>query len=319
MALDLAGFTKDHEGVRHLAVDHPQVREALTYLHQTARDWQVTVTPSERPYLGDIASIIAAQLPGQWEATIEHYPKEQSPRDLLEWLWDSGPYMANLENHRIPCAALLRDGQGTELLLVERPRDGRYLVAALLPSPDCLNVTVPGPRSIAEPNAHLAATAIRVRLLPEYEQAIHLARLSEAEDDLRWAHETFEPGAVHAPYPADLDAALHRFLTHAPHLIAARRRPGAKSLTPQEAAALDHFEAALSPGRGAGLAASDATADESATHAHVMTLWLTEGEQLIEMARDIARQPTTAPVRAEIRTTPPSALPVSTNSAAPRR
>lgn len=195
----------------------------------------------------------------------------------------------------------------------------RFLRQALLPSPDCLNVTVPGPRSIAEPNAHLAATAIRVRLLPEYEQAIHLARLSEAEDDLRWAHKTFEPGAVHAPYPADLDAALHRFLTHAPHLIAARRRPGAKPLTPQEAAALDHFDAALSPGRSAGSAASDAPADESATHAHAMTLWLTEGEQLIEMARDITRPPSTGPARAEIRTTPPPAAPVPANSTAPRR
>ncbi|AJT62521.1 hypothetical protein T261_0832 [Streptomyces lydicus] len=279
MALDLAGFTKDHEGVRHLAVRHPEVRERLTYLHQTARDWRVTVTTSERPYLGDVASVIAQGLPGRWEAEIEHYPEEQNPGALLDFLWDSGPYTANLENHRVPCAAILRDGAGTELLLLERPRDGHYLVAALLPDGDHVNVTAPGPRSIAEPNAHFAASAVSARLLPEYERALHLSRLREVEEDLRWAHETFEPGTVGMPYPQDLDAALDRFLTHAPHLIAASRRPGAKPMTPQETAVLDRFETVLDAVR------SDATGARVGPvgEADAMSVWLSEGEDLIEL------------------------------------
>lgn len=230
--------------------------------------------------------------------------------------------MSSLEKCRVPCAAILRDGVGTELLLVERPGDGQYLVGALLPSPDYINATAPGPRCVIAHNAHLAAGAIRIGLLPEYEQAVHLSRLREVEDDLQWAQETFEPGTVLTPYPPDLDAALDRFLTHAPELITALRRPGSKPLTGREAAFLDRIEADLETARQAnsGKSAPTGSADDAPRPVDAMELWLTEGEQLIEMSRDITRPPSKAPGRAGIRTTPPPAPPSPANySSAPRR
>lgn len=321
-ALDLAGFATDRDGIHHLPLDEPtKAREALAHLHQTARDCRATVITREGPYLGDIASVICEGLPGPWEATVETFPSQRTPGDLLERLWDSGPLMSNLEKIRVPCAAILRDGAGTELLLVERPGDRQYLVGALLPSPDHVNATAPGPRSIIAHNAHLAAGAIRIGLLPEYEQAVHLSRLHEVEDDLTWAQETFEPGTVLTPYPPDLDAALDRFLTHASEFIATLRRPGSKPLTGQETAFLDRIEADLQAAREAnsGKPASTGSADDAPLPVDAMELWLTEGEQLIEMARDITSPPSTAAVRAGVRTTPPPAPSVSANSTAPRR
>ncbi|MEU1477100.1 hypothetical protein [Streptomyces sp. NPDC005760] len=229
--------------------------------------------------------------------------------------------MPNLEKIRVPCAAILRDGAGTELLLVEQPGDRQYLVGALLPNPDHVNAIAPGPRSIIAHNAHLTAGAIRNRLLPEYEQAVHLSRLREVEDDLTWAQETFEPGTVLTPYPPDLDAALDRFLTHAPEFIATLRRPGSKPLTEQETAFLDRVEANLHAARevNSGELSSTGSAAGAPLPVDAMELWLTEGEQLIEMARAITRPPSTAPVPARVRTTPPPAPPVSVNSTALRR
>ncbi|MFI6808164.1 hypothetical protein ACIBO6_24640 [Streptomyces luteogriseus] len=305
-----------------MPLDEPtKAREALAHLHQTARDCRATIITSGRPYLGDIASVICEGFPGPWEATIETFPSQRTPGDLLERLWTSGPLMANLEKIRVPCAAILRDGAGPELLLVERPGDRQYLVGALLPSPDHVNAIAPGPRSIIAHNAHLAAGAIRIGLLPEYEQAVHLSRLREVEDDLQWAQETFEPGTVLTPYPPDLDAALDRFLTHAPEFIATIRRRGAKPITGQETGFLDRIEADIEKAREAnsGEAPSAGSAAGAPPPVDGMEVWLTEGEQLIEMARDITGPPSTTAVRAGVRTTPPPAPPVSANSAVPRR
>uniref|UniRef100_UPI003A89536D hypothetical protein n=1 Tax=Streptomyces sp. T028 TaxID=3394379 RepID=UPI003A89536D len=322
-ALDLAGFATDRDGIYQLPLDEPiKAREALVHLHQAARDCRATVITREGPYLGDIASVVCEGLPGPWEATIETFPSQRTPGDLLERMWTSGPLMSSLEKIRVPCAAILLDGAGTELLLVEQPGDRQYLVGALLPSPDHVNAIAPGPRSIIAHNAHLTAGAIRNRLLPEYEQAVHLSRLREVEDDLTWVQETFEPGTVLTPYPPDLDAALDRFLTHAPEFIATLRRPGGKPLTGQETAFLDRVEADLQAAHEANSGELSFTGSAAGAPLPVdaMELWLTEGEQLIEMARDITwPPPSTAPVPTRVRTTPPPAPPVSANNSALRR
>lgn len=99
-----------------------------------------------------------------------------------------------------------------------------------------------------------------------------------SEDDLRWAQETYEPGEVVKPYPGELVSALNRFLHHASELIAHVRRPKA-GLTAHEDAFVKKFEAHL---RRAQKDGGDA-----------MSLWLAEGERLLELASaGSTREPT---------------------------
>ncbi|MGZ2362091.1 hypothetical protein LRE75_36450 [Streptomyces sp. 372A] len=144
-ALELAGFTR-HQGKAHQLPlgDHAHARATLTQLHETARDCQAKVITSERPYLGDIAVVVAEILPGSWEVEVEHYPDGSIPAHLLEWVWEAAPALSALSKSRIPCAAILRDGDGTELLLAERPWNDTYLVGTLLPSPDHVHVVGTG-------------------------------------------------------------------------------------------------------------------------------------------------------------------------------
>ncbi|MFE7272450.1 hypothetical protein [Streptomyces sp. NPDC057623] len=239
----MAGFTRKHQDDAHrLSLDdHASAREALNRLHQTAQDCQTKVITSERPYFGDIAHAVAEALPGQWEVSIEHYPDGAIPADVLDWVWEAGPALSTQPAYRTPGAAFLRDGGGTELLLVERPRDGRYLIGALMPSPDHLHVVGAGPRTVSAATAREAAADVRSRLLPEFEQLMHLSRLREVQQDLDWVRGA-EPGTVDA---VELDAALDRFLTRAPYLLAATRRADIKPLDASETAVLIRFEALL--------------------------------------------------------------------------
>ncbi|KMS74105.1 hypothetical protein ACM01_15925 [Streptomyces viridochromogenes] len=289
-ALELAGFTRRQGDAHRLSLDdRAQAREALT-LYQTARDCQAKVTTSERPYLGDIAHVIAERLPGQWDVSIEHYPDGIIPAQLLGWVWEASPVMSALSKYRTSGAAILRDGAGTELLLAERPWDGRYVVAALLPSPDHLHVTGAGPRTVVATHAHAAAADVRSLLLPEFEQLVHLARLREVQEDLDWVREEFEPGTAPA---VDLDAALDRFLTHAPYLIAAVRRAGNKPPATRDAVVLDRFEillAARSPsGDDARSRREPGGTDEA------MVVWLELGEDLIDVVRSTTVGPAEEP------------------------
>ncbi|MGQ4484287.1 hypothetical protein ACN6LM_002615 [Streptomyces sp. SAS_281] len=88
-ALELAGFTR-HQGEAHRLPlgDHAHARATLSQLHETARDCQAKVITSERPYLGDIAVVVAEILPGSWEVEVEHYPDGSIPAHLLEWAWE---------------------------------------------------------------------------------------------------------------------------------------------------------------------------------------------------------------------------------------
>ncbi|MFM9582506.1 hypothetical protein [Streptomyces caniscabiei] len=45
---------------------------------------------SPRPFLGDIAARITAQLPGTWTVQVEIYAHPVWQGDLLPWLWDRG-------------------------------------------------------------------------------------------------------------------------------------------------------------------------------------------------------------------------------------
>ncbi|MEI5100910.1 hypothetical protein RB200_23210 [Streptomyces sp. PmtG] len=271
-ALDLSGFTQNHDQIHTLALDdQAHARQALTHLHQAARDCQVTVSTHPRPYLGDIAEAIVAALPGHWMADVELLPEQQDQHYLRDYLWETGTLHDLLETTSLGFAAILRDGGGTELLLAERPTAGSYVVAALIPSPDYVRVTGSAPRSVIASDARLAARFIQTRLLPEYARAVHLSRLHEAEEDLRWAQE-HEPGTYET---VDLKAALYRFRTHATVFIAALRET--TPLSAEQTVFLDRMEDSLNldelkdPG-------PEALADAGA-------VWLIDGEELIEMAR----------------------------------
>ncbi|MGY4957930.1 hypothetical protein [Streptomyces nigrescens] len=275
-ALELAGFTPAHDGIHQLpTVDPDQTRQALHQLRQSARDLDVTVTLSPQPYLGDIAVDLAQRLPGHWEVDLVPLPETDRQRDLLPWVWGPGPLLTALERHRIPCAARLIGGD-TELLLVQS--DNECVIGAMLPSPDVIETFVAGPSSISAASTHMAASLIQNRLLPQYQEAIFSSRLTEADNDLRWTQETYEPGDVVEPYPQELASGLGRFLDHAPELIAHLRKPNTP-LAAHEAAFLDYFEAALGQAQNGG---GDA-----------MALWLTEGEQLIELAQAAPTRQTT--------------------------
>lgn len=219
---------------------------------------------------------MASQLSGTWEATIERFPQKSDQDGLTSWLWNTGPLLATMTDHRVPCAAILRDGAGIELLLARRPWDGQYLAGALLPSPDHLNVTAPAPRCVTARTVSGLAAKIDARVLPEYEHAVLLTRLEEAEEDLRWVG-NLAPGTG---ADSDLDAALDRFRMHAPPVIDFLRRTKGPSLSLGRAALVDRVEAGLD-------AAASGEGDDA------MAVWLEDGSDLIELARIAATPPTT--------------------------
>lgn len=293
-ALDLSGFTQNHDQVHTLALDdQAQARQALTHLHQAARDCQVSVATHPRPYLGDIAEAIVAALPGHWMADVEPLREQQDRHYLRDYLWETGTLHGLLETSSLGFAVILRDGGGTELLLAERPSDGSYIVGALTPSPDYVRVTAPAPRSVIASDARLAARFIQTRLLPDYERAVHLSRLDEAEEDLRWAQE-HEPGTYDTE---DLEAALYRFRAHATAFIATLRET--TPLSAEQTTFLDRMEDGLNLD-GLDDLDPEALADAGA-------VWLVDGEELIEMARAATPAAPVAPAKPKALTA--SALP----------
>ncbi|MEU8482389.1 hypothetical protein [Streptomyces sp. NPDC048641] len=289
----MAGFTREHQDDAHRLPldDHAHAREALTQLHQTAQDCQAKVITSERPYFGDIAHALAEGLPGQWDVSIEHYPDGSFPTQLLDWVWEANPVLSKVAEYRTPGAAILRDGGGTELLLVERPWDGRHLIGSLLPSPDHVNIVgEAAPRTVVATTALEAVADVRSRLLPEFEQLVHLARLREVQEDLDWVRDV-EPGTVG---DVELDGALDRFLTHAPYLLAATRRTDAKPLAVSESAVLMRFEillARVQTDTGTRGGPEPSAMDEA------LALWLEAGEDLLDVVRTATVSPAEGPSR----------------------
>ncbi|MVO90294.1 hypothetical protein GPA10_37485 [Streptomyces sp. p1417] len=110
-----------------------------------------------------------------------------------------------------------------------------------------------------------------MRLLPDYERAVHLSRLHEAEEDLRWAQQG-EPGTYDT---TDLRIALYRFRSHATAFIATIR--AGTPLSSDQALFLDRMEDGLS------LDALDDADTEALADAEAV--WRSDGEALIEMAR----------------------------------
>ncbi|MFH8562554.1 hypothetical protein [Streptomyces sp. NPDC017988] len=282
-ALDLSDFTKSHDQTRTLALgDQARARQALTHLHQAASDCQVTIVTHPRPYLGDIAETIVAALPGHWMADVEPLLQEHAPHYLRDFLWETGEIYDLLDRAQPGFVASLRDGGGTELLLVERPSDGAYMVGALTLSPDYLDVTAPAPRSVIASDARLAARITETRLLPDYERAVHLSGLERSGAGPALGAGQAGAGGVQRRGPA---GRLYRFRDHAVAVFAALRDN--TTLSAEQTTFLDRME------NGLNLDAPDDPDPE--TLADAEAVWLVDGQELIEMARAATPAPVTPP------------------------
>ncbi|WUH90368.1 hypothetical protein OG900_09805 [Streptomyces sp. NBC_00433] len=193
--LTTAGFTRREDGTSTLSTaDADTARRALTALTRLTADQDMTLTASSRAWLGDTATRIAALLPGQWHTRIEVYALPVWQADLDGTLWDAGALATALRSDRVPHAAVLADGRGTELLMADRPGHsdelliGAFVHADLLPPP---REDPGGPHSITTTtDPAIAAHAITGRLLPAYRAAVYQRRAQEVATHLAHALNT---------------------------------------------------------------------------------------------------------------------------------
>lgn len=266
-ALREAGFSPLPGGA-FAAPPEQAARATANALVHHAHEHDASITISSRPYLGDTGSEIAARLPGSWSARVEIYSRRHWQEDLVGSLWDSGDLLKAMLHDHVPCAVVLSNHAGTELLLIERPghADG-YLVGAFATEDYDANWEEPNaPRSIVlSAKADRAARAVAHTFLPNYRRALHHRRLDtvmSALNRIRPEHETLQAiAASHRPgdgtpgagsrlrAEADRTFADHAWISfsdvlqHAP-LLLARCRPTA-SPWPQDADALSRLRNAL--------------------------------------------------------------------------
>ncbi|OKJ72237.1 hypothetical protein [Streptomyces sp. CB02460] len=274
-ALDEAGFTRLRHGASTAPLTDPQAaRRTASALVHHAHAHGATITTSSRPYLGDFGTEIATQLPGTWSADLEIYSHPLWQEDLWPMLWEAGEMYRALEEHRIPFASILKNGSGTELLLIERPgHSSGYLLGALTDreQEDPHNDPTT-PHSIVLPaDPGRAARAIADTFLPAHRRALHHQDLNNVLNGLariREEHETFQAIKGSGRYSdgvplrdsrliagMERDFADHAWLSyravleHAP-LLLTRCRPAATPW-PEDVAALNRLREALAHSQGA--------------------------------------------------------------------
>ncbi|MCF3178705.1 hypothetical protein IPZ70_01895 [Streptomyces polychromogenes] len=247
---------------------------------------------------------MAEHLPGRWSVKVENYSLAEWQQDLTACAWDTGPrpgsdsygpLLHTLEKYRVPWAAVLRSDTGTELAVVQAPRDGLYHVGTLAPRDMYLDEEVAPPRSITlQPSAVTAARRVDSLLLADYRRAVLQSHLNHLADDLAWAQEAFEPGTVQTPPQPDLAAAFTRFTTHAPDLIASLRHAAPGTFRRQQAAFLERMDSAF----GTHTPGSDMDSPAAVPAVDPLALWLMEGGELIGLARTAHPALTPAPAAA---------------------
>ncbi|MFE0129985.1 hypothetical protein ACFWY6_00065 [Streptomyces sp. NPDC059037] len=268
-ALEEVGFHRIPGGAFAAPLaDWPADRQMARALVHRAYEHGATITASPRPYLGDFGDDIAARLPGTWSAQLELYCNPLVQEDLIGPLWDSGDLLQALLHDPVPGAVVLKNGMGTELLLIERPgHSSGYLLGAFATEEYDDNWEEPNaPRSIALPaEPGLAAHAVTTTFLPEYSRALHQRRLGtvlSALERIRAEHETLQAIKASGRYSDGVPLADARMipemertfadfawlsfrdvLEHAPVLLS-RCRP-AMTPWPQDATALERLRTAL--------------------------------------------------------------------------
>lgn len=274
-ALQDAGFNRLPSGVFVAPLTDPEAaRSTASALVHHAHQHGATITPSPRPYLGDIGTEIASRLPGTWSATLEIYSHPLWQEDLWYGLWDAGDIHHALVEHRIPFASVLKNTAGTELLLIERPghRSGYLLGALTAHEKEDPHDDPTTPHSIVLPaDPGLAAHAVTHTFLPAYRSALHhrdLNTVVRSLERIREEHQTLQAikdsGRYSDGIPLSdtrLAAGMERdfadwawlsftdVLEHAP-LLLARCRPTATPW-PQDAAALARLREALADSQDA--------------------------------------------------------------------
>ncbi|WP_327352844.1 hypothetical protein [Streptomyces sp. NBC_01304] len=267
-ALEAAGFSRQPNGAYTASLaDDQAARRTASTLVAHAHEHGTTINTSPRPYLGDIGTEIAARLPGTWSAQLEIYSHPIWQEDLWYALWEAGEIYRALEDHRVPFASVLKDGSGTELLLIERPgHPSGYLIGALTDhEKEDVRDDPTTPHSMvlpAEPDQ--AASAITSTFLPAYQRALHnrdLNTVLSALERIREEHQSFQVIKTSGRYTDGvplssrlIDSMERAFadhawisyrivLEHAPVLLA-RCQP-TTSPWPEDAAALTRLRAAL--------------------------------------------------------------------------
>ncbi|MFD9069108.1 hypothetical protein [Streptomyces lasiicapitis] len=268
-ALAEAGFSRLLNGAHTASLaDSQAARRTASALMHRAHEHGATIITSPRPYLGDIGTEIAARLPGTWSAELEIYSHPLWQEDLWYGLWEAGEIHHALQDHRIPFASVLKNGTGTELLLVERPghRSG-YLLGALTDhEKEDVRDDPATPRSVVLPaDPGLAAYAITHTFLPAYRRALHQRDLNtvlSALERIREEHQTLQAikdsgrfsdgvplgdsrliASLEQDFADHAWLSFHDVLEHAP-LLLTRCRPAATSW-PEDAAALTRLREAL--------------------------------------------------------------------------
>lgn len=254
--------------------DAQAARRTASALVHHAHEQGATIITSSRPYLGEIGSEIAARLPGAWRAELEIYRHPLWQEDLWDGLWEAGEIHRAVADHRVPFASVLRNGTGTELLLIERPghRSGYLLGALTEHEKEDLHSDPVTPRSIVLPaDPGLAARAVTRTFLPAYRRAVHhrnlntvLAALERIREENQTLQAIKDSGRCSDAVPLgdsrliaqmERDFADHAWLEfrhvleHAP-LLLARCRPAATAW-PDDAEALTRLREALTHSQGA--------------------------------------------------------------------
>ncbi|MGW1194509.1 hypothetical protein ACWD4B_01420 [Streptomyces sp. NPDC002536] len=331
-ALQLAGFQRRDDGAYALATgDAKATRDVIRTLLRTARRHQAAVTVSSRRYFGEVAEEIAAHLPGNWNAEVAIHSHPVWQHDLVPLLWDAGELIRAVEDERLPYTAVLSDGAGIELLLVERPGHPHdYLVGAFATEGFDDNSNEPiAPVSITVPSdVQLAARAIADQFLPAYRQALHARRLEAVTyglNSLREEYETLMAMKESGRYsdatvldPSHLpeleeqfgDLAwykLRNYLIHAPALLETCRP--AQTAWPEDAATLERLHGAVAQGADiiaewgsltmpgptftlhSDQAKAEAKARRNTLIRPVIETWIADGDAFLRQARAAVPSP----------------------------
>lgn len=326
------GFERRPDGT-YVLRDVDTAAPILRALADTARRHRVHLFGGPRPYLGDYATALADGLPGTWTVKVEVYAHPVWQEDLVPLLWDAGELIDSVEHIRIPYAAQLINGAGTELLLVERPGSAHeYLLGAFASSTFDDNYADPhAPTSVVLPSdaAH-AASLVTGTFLPSYEQAVHerlLAAVETAHGRLEELHATLTAiqqsgrhsdgirldsatlGHTEQQYLEEGSVEWRRLHPHAAALLS-RMRPVEGA---EDSASLDRLHQLLHPDAASSTWPAPASSRAALPPGTAETLrrWRTDAPALLRQARatrPVGPATTVWPAIPAIGKAPPSAL-----------
>lgn len=284
------GFERHKNGV-HVLRELKAMPQVMPALARAAQQHHVVLTASPRPYLGDYAHELAAHLPGTWTVKIEVYAHPVWQEDWMPLLWDSGELTEAMEHRRVPYGAVLSNGAGQELLLIERPGSASgYVLGACASSTFDDNYQNPyAPTSVTLPTfPRLAALQVATAFLPAYELALHERLLAAVEAGHARLEEIRASGGsdLARQYAEESTTVFRRLRPHAAELLDRTRR--AVVAGPEVSVVLDRLHGLLNPAGTTGdprpsmfvppRPLMPASAEE-------VGQWLTDGPLLLKHAR----------------------------------